>query len=438
MENDLLALSKEYALAHKFKVAGTECLLLAIIETDVEIKKLLLKYGISYKSIVTTYTKYVYQTSFKIEEAILTPTMNDIFRNDSIDNKGALISIITRDSTASGIINMINPKAIECLLEELEHEETSKTPAEGTKEQDNTDFLIGKNIDDLKQGLQRVIAGQDHVIETLCNSLVNQAVGFGNPYKPKGSFLFCGPTGVGKTELAKQLAKLLHISVVTINMPEYSEKVSITKLIGSAPGYVGYEDGGQLTEKIKNQNKAVIIFDEIEKAHPDIFNIFLQLLDEGKLTDSKGIIVSFTSCIIIFTSNLGYSTIENYQDANKEDFIDAVYKTFKPEFISRLDNIVAFNKLTDESIKKIIDVNLENMIKNEHFNICLAKDLSTKLFESFSQEIEQNKGARGIQNLIRDKVITPLSYKVNNKDFVPGDKIIINIFDNQVSFKKVS
>ena len=217
---------------------------------------------------------------------------------------------------------------------------------------------------------QRVI-GQDEAVEKVCEAILRSRAGIQNPNRPIGSFLFLGPTGVGKTELAKALAQALfddEKNMVRIDMSEYMEKHSVSRLIGAPPGYVGYDEGGQLTEAVRRHPYCVVLFDEVEKAHPDVFNVLLQVLDDGRITDSQGRTVDFKNTIIILTSNLGSSAIldgidENgniTEEARKQ--VDAMLKTqFRPEFLNRLDEIVFYKPLTRNEIDKIVDLQVADL-----------------------------------------------------------------------------
>ena len=209
-----------------------------------------------------------------------------------------------------------------------------------------------EKILNLASELKNRVIGQDEAVEMISNAIIRQRAGIKDETKPIGSFLFLGPTGVGKTELAKALAEALFDSeshIIRLDMSEYMEQYSVSKLIGSAPGYIGYEEGGQLTEKVRRSPYSIILFDEIEKAHPDVFNVFLQILDDGRLTDGQGRIVNFTNTIIIMTSNLPN--------------MDAVRKQFRPEFINRIDEIVFFNQLGKDVMADIVKIQLRGLEK---------------------------------------------------------------------------
>jgi ATP-dependent Clp protease ATP-binding subunit ClpB len=230
------------------------------------------------------------------------------------------------------------------------------------------------------------VIGQKEAITSVSNAVRRSKAGIQDPNRPLGSFLFLGPTGVGKTELSKALASFLfddQNAMIRIDMSEYMEKHSVSRLIGAPPGYVGYDQGGALTEAVRRRPYQVILFDEVEKAHPDVFNIFLQILDDGRLTDGQGRVVDFKNTIIILTSNLGSEFIqanksEKLDERTKEKVLEVVKKSFRPEFVNRLDDIIVFDRLQKEEIKEIVKIqvnNLKNILKDKN----LKFQLPTKL-----------------------------------------------------------
>jgi ATP-dependent Clp protease ATP-binding subunit ClpB len=222
---------------------------------------------------------------------------------------------------------------------------------------------------DLEDKLHERVVGQDEAVSSVAGAIRRNRAGLSDPNRPIGSFLFLGPTGVGKTELAKALAEYLFDSekaMVRIDMSEYMEKFSVQRLIGAPPGYVGYDEGGQLTEAVRRKPYSVILLDEIEKAHPDVFNILLQVLDDGRLTDGQGRVVSFKNAIIIMTSNVGSQFIREFAEhgdekAMKQAIDGALRATFRPEFINRIDDVVVFNALNMTNIEPIVDLQLEEV-----------------------------------------------------------------------------
>ena len=239
----------------------------------------------------------------------------------------------------------------------------------------------------LDKTLSEKVIGQDEAIKAVSNAIRRNKAGISDEHRPLGSFLFAGPTGVGKTLLAKQLAFLLfddEKALTRIDMSEYMEKFSVSRLIGAPPGYVGYEEGGQLTEVVRRRPYSVILFDEIEKAHPDVFNILLQVLDDGRLTDGQGRLVDFTNTIIIMTSNLGSEYILRDSEHAKENVMNAIRSAFKPEFVNRIDEIVVFNPLGENEVRKIV----------------------SKIMEA---GFDPTFGARPIRRAIQNEVENPLS-----------------------------
>ena len=282
-------------------------------------------------------------------------------------------------------------------------------------------------LKNLEKTLHERVVGQNEAVEAVAKAIRRGRVGLKDPKRPIGSFLFLGPTGVGKTELSKALAEALfgdENAMIRIDMSEYMEPHSVAKLIGAPPGYVGFDDGGQLTEKIRRKPYAVILFDEIEKAHPDVMNMLLQILEDGRLTDSQGRTVNFKNTVIIMTSNigaraitekkaLGFSDIEN-NDENKEyektkkEVMDEVKKELRPEFINRIDEIIVFHKLNDEEISQIIDIMLNEVIKRlNDQKIKVEIDKSVKELIA-KKGIDKAYGARPlrrtIQNVLEDSL----------------------------------
>jgi ATP-dependent Clp protease ATP-binding subunit ClpC len=302
----------------------------------------------------------------------------------------------------------------------------------------------GEKILNMGDALRGRIVGQDPAVEKLVKSIQRTRVGLKDPKKPIGSFIFLGPTGVGKTELAKTLATYLfdkEDALVRIDMSEYMEKFSISRLVGAPPGYVGYEEGGQLTEKIRRKPYSVILLDEIEKAHPDVYNILLQVLDDGILTDSLGRRVDFRNTIIIMTSNIGVrdlkdfgtgigfatkSRTDNQDDIVKSTIQNALKKTFSPEFLNRLDDVIVFNSLSRDDIHKIIDIALGRLIAritNIGYNISLTDKAKDFLSE---KGYDQQYGARPLNRAIQKYVEDPLAEEILKGDVQEGDTIVVD------------
>lgn len=302
----------------------------------------------------------------------------------------------------------------------------------------------GEKILNMGDALRGRIVGQDPAVEKLVKSIQRTRVGLKDPKKPIGSFIFLGPTGVGKTELAKTLATYLfdkEDALVRIDMSEYMEKFSISRLVGAPPGYVGYEEGGQLTEKIRRKPYSVVLLDEIEKAHPDVYNILLQVLDDGILTDSLGRRVDFRNTIIIMTSNIGVRDLKDFgtgigfatkaRNDNQDEMVkstiqNALKKTFSPEFLNRLDDVIVFNSLSREDIHKIIDIALGRLvarITNIGYNI----ELTDKAKDFLSEKgYDQQYGARPLNRAIQKYVEDPLAEEILKGDVQEGDTILVD------------
>jgi len=300
----------------------------------------------------------------------------------------------------------------------------------------------------LKMGdaLKDYIVGQDEAVSKLTKAIRRTRAGLKNPTRPIGSFIFLGPTGVGKTELCKVLARYLFDSdnaLIRIDMSEYMEKFSLSRLVGAPPGYVGYEEGGQLTEKVRRRPYSVVLFDEIEKAHPDIFGILLQVLDDGVLTDSLGRKVDFKNAIIIMTTNVGARDIKNigsfgFGGENADDKYsslkntveEAMRKLFNPEFLNRVDETIVFRNLEKEDILKIIDIDLKEIYKNIHENkMVLSLDISAKNFLA-EKGFDAKYGARPLRRAIQKYVEDPLAEEILRGTFKDGCKILAKHFEN--------
>jgi ATP-dependent Clp protease ATP-binding subunit ClpC len=268
-----------------------------------------------------------------------------------------------------------------------------------------------------------------------------------------GSFIFLGPTGVGKTKLAKSLAWFLfddENAVVRIDMSEYMEKFSVSRLIGAPPGYVGYEEGGQLSEQVRRRPFAVILLDEIEKAHPDVFNVLLQILDDGRLTDGQGRTVNFKNTVIIMTSNIGADILQkhgsigfkNYKEDSaykeiKEKLMDEVKRTFKPEFINRVDDIIIFNPLNKEDITKIVDIELEQLYKKlSQQDIQLEVTKRAKEFLAHNG-FDAHFGARPLKRTIQKQLVDPLSVMILDGELKGKNKVVVDVDEaNKLKFQK--
>lgn len=297
----------------------------------------------------------------------------------------------------------------------------------------------------MEEKLHERVIGQNEAVESVANAVRRSRAGLSDPNRPSGSFLFLGPTGVGKTELTKSLANFLFDSedaIVRIDMSEYMEKHSVSRLVGAPPGYVGYEEGGTLTEAVRRKPYSVILFDEVEKAHPDVFNILLQVLDDGRLTDSQGRVVDFKNTVIIMTSNLGSHKIqemvgESYEDI-KAEVMDSVGQHFRPEFVNRIDEIVVFHPLGMSQMAGIADIQLNRLrqrIQEREMDIELSSDAMNKLVAVGYDPVY---GARPLKRAIQQEIENPLSLKLLAGDFVAGDIIKIDVgSDDQLTFDKL-
>ncbi|MBH0095824.1 ATP-dependent chaperone ClpB [Psychrobacter sp. NZS113] len=297
----------------------------------------------------------------------------------------------------------------------------------------------------MEEKLHERVIGQDEAVESVANAVRRSRAGLSDPNRPSGSFLFLGPTGVGKTELTKSLANFLfdsEDSIVRIDMSEYMEKHSVSRLVGAPPGYVGYEEGGALTEAVRRKPYSVILFDEVEKAHPDVFNILLQVLDDGRLTDSQGRVVDFKNTVIIMTSNLGSHKIqemvgESYEDI-KAEVMDSVGQHFRPEFVNRIDEIVVFHPLGMSQMAGIASIQLDRLRQRLHdreMDIELSADAMNKLVAVGYDPVY---GARPLKRAIQQEIENPLSLKLLSGDFVAGDIIKVDVgSDDKLSFNKL-
>ena len=293
-----------------------------------------------------------------------------------------------------------------------------------------------KKLINMEDRLRLRVVGQDAALERVANAIRRSRAGLSDPKRPIGSFIFLGPTGVGKTELARALAEFLfddEHSMVRIDMSEYMEKHAVSRMIGAPPGYVGYEEGGQLTEQVRRRPYAVVLFDEIEKAHPDVFNILLQIMDDGRLTDGKGRKVDFRNTVIIMTSNIGSAylqaenmrTADEFEQASKQ-VMNALHGHFKPEFLNRVDDIIVFSPLGKEQLVKIIELRLEDvrrLLADRKISLELtdaAKDLL------FTEGFDPNFGARPLKRAIQKLVQDPLALKILDGEVLHGDHVVVD------------
>ncbi|MDX1634652.1 MAG: ATP-dependent chaperone ClpB [Marinobacter sp.] len=296
----------------------------------------------------------------------------------------------------------------------------------------------------MESELHHRVIGQDEAVEAVSNAVRRSRAGLADPNRPNGSFLFLGPTGVGKTELCKALASFLfdtEEAMVRIDMSEFMEKHSVARLIGAPPGYVGYEEGGYLTEAVRRRPYSVLLLDEVEKAHPDVFNILLQVLEDGRLTDGQGRTVDFRNTVIVMTSNLGSDIIqqkageENYE-AMKADVMEVVGTHFRPEFINRVDEVVVFHPLARDQIQGIAKVQIENLarrLRDQDMALDLDDDAMALLAEVGYDPVY---GARPLKRAIQRMIENPLAQRLLQGEFVPGDTIKATVSDHQLVFRK--
>jgi ATP-dependent Clp protease ATP-binding subunit ClpB len=291
-----------------------------------------------------------------------------------------------------------------------------------------------KKLVTMEERLRQRVVGQDVALERVSNAIRRSRAGLSDPKRPIGSFIFLGPTGVGKTELARALAEFLfddEHALVRIDMSEYMERHAVSRLIGAPPGYVGYEEGGQLTEQVRRRPYSVILFDEIEKAHQDVFNILLQIMDDGRLTDGQGRVVDFKNAIIIMTSNIGSTYLQSENMRSADDFakatelvMTALHGHFKPEFLNRVDDIIVFTPLGKEQLVKIIDLRLEDLRR-----LLAERKISIELTEAakellFTEGYDPNFGARPLKRAIQKLIQDPLALKILDGEVLHGDHVV--------------
>jgi ATP-dependent Clp protease ATP-binding subunit ClpB len=291
-------------------------------------------------------------------------------------------------------------------------------------------------------------------VRLVSNAILRNRAGLSDPNRPIGSFIFLGPTGVGKTELVRALAQYLfddEKAMVRVDMSEYQEKHAVARMIGSPPGYVGYDEGGQLTEQVRRRPYTVVLFDEIEKAHPEVFNTLLQILDDGRLTDGQGRTVSFKNTVIVMTSNVGTGMVERNaigfsvhaketggSDTHKR-LLDTLKQQFRPEFLNRIDDIIVFNTLTREHLTKIVEIQLNNvarLLKDRKIGLEVTASARDRIIqEGFDPQYGARPMRRAIQRLVQD----PLALKLLNGDFLSGDTVLVDAGSqpNTLEFTKV-
>ncbi len=339
---------------------------------------------------------------------------------------------------------MAGQKDSQLLKEEVGEEDIAKVVSRWTGIP-VTKMLTGERekLVHLEDELHKRVIGQDKAVKVVSEAIIRARAGIKDPQRPIGSFIFLGPTGVGKTELAKALAEALfddERSMIRIDMSEYMEKHSVSRLIGAPPGYVGYDEGGQLTEAVRRRPYSVILLDEIEKAHKDIFNVLLQILDDGRLTDGKGRVVNFKNTIIIMTSNLGSQNILAESDfaKAKEEVIGMLKSYFRPEFLNRIDDIVVFKGLEKLQVQKIAAILLENLNKRLQRQINISLEWSDAVLEKLADSgFDSQFGARPLRRFFSHSIETELSKEIIKGQVEEGDVVDIDVVDNAFTFKAV-
>jgi len=301
----------------------------------------------------------------------------------------------------------------------------------------------------MEQVLHERLIGQDEAVTAISKAIRRSRAGLKDPKRPAGSFIFLGPSGVGKTELSKALAEFLFNSedaLISFDMSEYQEKFTVTRLIGSPPGYVGYDEGGQLTEAVRRKPYSVVLFDEIEKAHPDVFNVLLQVLDDGRLTDNKGRVANFKNTIIIMTSNMGSNIIrENFEKINKDnrekiinetqtEVFDLLKRTIRPEFLNRIDETIMFTPLDEAEIKIIVRLQL-NSVKKQLSENGIELQFTDAAIDLIAEEgYDPQFGARPVKRIIQRHVLNPLSKDILARKINHDKPIVIDTDDGLLRF----
>ena len=351
---------------------------------------------------------YDLETAARIKNGILPELRNKLDELSKKGNEGILSDTVTNEDIANVISKWTNIPISKLMSSEKE------------------------KILNLEDNLRKRVKGQDKALKLVSDAIIRSRSGIKDPNRPIGSFMFLGPTGVGKTEVARSLAYELFDDehhMVRIDMSEYMEKYSVSRLIGAAPGYVGYEEGGQLTEKVRRNPYSIVLFDEIEKAHPDVLNLLLQILDEGRLTDSNGRTVDFKNAIIIMTSNVGSEYIINGED---DKVTSELPKYFKPEFLNRLDEIIIFNKLSKSDLKEILDKIIEE-IEKRLIDINVKINLTDNAKNYFIDNgYDEYYGARPLKRLVNNKLETLIAKKLINNEIKPNTIINVDYIDNEL------
>src|SRR6185295_14990268 len=292
----------------------------------------------------------------------------------------------------------------------------------------------------LEDDLHRRVIGQDDAVTAVAEAVLRARSGLKDPHRPIGSFLFLGPTGVGKTELARALAEALfddERALIRIDMSEYQERHNVSRLLGAPPGYVGYEEGGQLTEAVRRRPYAVVLFDEIEKAHHDVFNVLLQVLDAGRLTDGQGRIVNFKNTVVIMTSNVGSELLR--EGGTKDDVLQMLKTKFRPEFLNRIDETVVFHALDAGHLRKIVNLQID-LLRKRLADRQIALDVSTEVLDALAKEgFDPTFGARPLKRLIQRKIQNPLAMMILDGRFADGDVVRASLSKKgEIEFSKKS
>ncbi|HIC88958.1 MAG TPA: AAA family ATPase, partial [Anaerolineae bacterium] len=298
----------------------------------------------------------------------------------------------------------------------------------------------------MEERLHQRVVGQDEAIRAVSNAVRRARAGLQDPNRPIGSFIFLGPTGVGKTELARALAEFLfddERNMVRIDMSEYQERHTVARLIGAPPGYVGYEEGGQLTEAVRRKPYSVVLFDEIEKAHPEVFNILLQLLDDGRLTDGHGRTVDFKNTVVIMTSNIGSQYLaeagrhDGVDDRSRELVLSELRRQFRPEFLNRIDEVIVFHSLTREHLVQIVDIQLRHLrelLAQQHISIELTSAAKNLLA---TEGYDPVYGARPLKRVLQRRLQDPLAMKILTGEVREGDHVVVDAVDGELTFNVI-
>jgi ATP-dependent Clp protease ATP-binding subunit ClpB len=293
----------------------------------------------------------------------------------------------------------------------------------------------------MEERLGERVIGQREAIRAVSNAVRRARAGLQDENRPIGSFIFLGPTGVGKTELSRALAEFLfddENAMIRLDMSEYMEKHSVARLIGAPPGYVGYEEGGQLSEAVRRKPYCVVLFDEIEKAHPDVFNVLLQVLDDGRITDGQGRTVDFKNTVIIMTSNIGSQFIVDSGERAERNrrVMEALRNHFRPEFLNRVDEIIIFDRLTEKELTRIVDIQLARVLQRleqQHLELTLSEAAKRLLAEEGYDPVY---GARPLKRVVQRRLLDPLSLALLEGKFVPGDRIVADVEKGEIVFRK--